>query len=161
MGEYIKNIIIAGTVCSVFSMLSPSGEEKTGKYIRYIAYFIVVIVIASPLKNISGFVSDIKDTLSAVTETKEIKAEYDGSDIVLEKTAENISKYIMDMCDEKFDIDKSLLRVKVIIDDTDKENVVIDEIQIYISKHIDEYKNSQIENYFRDALSTETYVFGN
>lgn len=158
MAEYIKNFIIAGTICSMFSLLAPSGEEKTGKYLRYISYFIVVLIIAAPIKNISEFITNIK-AVTISDSNEEATNSNSFPETVIEKSSENISRYIIETCRDKFKCDTENITVKIILDDSDTENVIIKEVQIFLYGSNERYKN-EIRDYFTEKLMCEVHTFG-
>lgn len=158
MGEYIKNIILAGVVCSVFSMMTPSGEDKSGKYVRYMACIVTLIVIASPISRISSFAANVKDVIQtdAAAEVPEYKP---GDNAVVEKSAENISRSIIRICRDKFGLSEEEVTVRLILNEENKENIIIDEVQIYTTTNNKNLRD-KIENYFGDLLGCRVFVLG-
>ena len=160
MAEYIKNVIIVGVVSAMSVMLLPKGAEQTGRYVRQIAAFALLTVILAPLKNISGMVEDLKNVVSGITEFESTKQEYaDSADAVIGKSAETISKYIINVCTREFNTDETKMRVKLVLDEADTENVIIKEIQVFAVER-DRELLYEIESYLKELFETEVHVFG-
>ncbi len=158
MGEYIRNIILAGVVCSVFSALTPSGENKSGRYVRYMACIITLIVIASPLSKFSSAIGRIK-SYADTEEPTQVVAEARPDSVIIEKSAENISRSIVDICEDRFGIDKNNVKIKLILNEEDKENVIIEEIQLFAGE-TNKNLRMKIETYFADLFGCRVFVLG-
>ena len=160
MSEYIKGIVIAATVSAVLLSALPNDKERAQTYVRYICAIVLLLVIASPLRGISSFISSARDNISAMSgATEESYEEETSHDAVISTAADNISLYIIDTLVDKYDFERDGIRVKLIINDDDPEAVSIDEIQIYTSERSEEARRRAME-YFSDELMTDVRIFG-
>ena len=152
MYAYIKGVIVIGAVSSLILTAIPPGREK--RYVKYISQLAVLLVLLAPLSGIIDFVSSLRTEIPVQAE-KESLAE----DNVIAGSAENISRYIAENCAEKFSLDPVNIKVHLILDESDTENVKIEEIQIFTDEKRKEEKE-RIKKYFEELLCTEVYVFG-
>ncbi|MBQ8523701.1 MAG: hypothetical protein IJ457_03675 [Clostridia bacterium] len=152
METYIKGVIVMGSVCSV--ILSVLHGDSVKKYVRYISQLALLLVLLIPLSGALDFVGALRTDI-VTPSVGESGAEVS----VISKSAENISKYIAETCGEKFALDPNNIRVRLIIDESDPENVLITEIQLFTDVTGSEEKN-RIKRYFEELLQTEVYVFG-
>lgn len=159
MVEYIKSIIIMGTVSSLVVMALPSESEKVGKYVKYLSVLMLLAVMFSPLAGISGFVASVAEIFDDGTADNSTADSDASAEAVISQTAENLSEYIMNICRDKFGQKKDSLKVKLILDERDAENVVIDEIQIF-TRELDRGEREKIAEYFKELLQTDVFVFG-
>ena len=159
MTAYIRNIIIVGIATSLALSALPKNGSETEKYVKYLATFLILVTLLTPLSGFVGDFESVRETLSnGYSETPPFESE-NPDDPVIEKTSETIAKYILSVCKNKFGVDTSDAKVKVILDDTDKENVVIKELQIYTSEK-DTETLSDIEKYFSEMLDADVFAFG-
>jgi len=156
--SYIRNIIIVGVAASLAVSALPKNSSESGKYVKYLASFLILVTLLSPVKELLHNLSDVKEVFSGSFE-EAVTEEENTSDPVIEKTAETIAKYVLSICRSKFGVDTENARVKVILDDTDKENVVIKELQIYTSEKDREVLND-IEKHFSKMLEADVFAFG-
>ena len=155
MTEYIVSVITAGAVGTLLAMILPKESGSAG-YVRYISQLVVLLVIIAPLGNISRFVSSINISPPVYEETAETDS---GEKAVISKSAENISQYITEVCGSKFGFETESIRVRLVLDETDPENVIIEEIQIFTSEKSSEEK-ARAKKYFEEYLMTEVHIFG-
>lgn len=158
MGKYVAEIICVAVAAGVVGILVPDGENGAGRYVRYLSYLLIVIVVASPAGRIREFISAIP----AGPAGGEVAGSGDGDeygDLIMKKTAENIAGRIINVCRDRFGVDGEKVRVHVILDDSDRQSVIIDEIQIFLGVRLDSYKDGRIERYFRDELGCPVHVF--
>ncbi len=159
MTSYIRNIIIVGVATSLALSALPKNGSETEKYVKYLAAFLILVTLLTPLSGLVGEFESVRETMSSeYSETPTFDSEK-TDDPVIEKTSETIAKYILSVCKNKFGVDTTNAKVKVILDDTDKENVIIKELQIYTSERDTEIL-SDIEKYFSEMLDTDVFAFG-
>lgn len=159
MFGYVRNIIIVGVVSSLAVIALPKNAQKSGKYVRLLGSLAVLAVILSPLKDMSEIFSAVKEKAREVSGTVDLTEEVPGENAVIGKTAENISSYIIKTCGEKFEIDTANVRVNLMLDESDVENVIIKEIKIYTKEH-DRDVLDDAEKYFSELFSTRVFAFG-
>ncbi|MCI9449039.1 MAG: hypothetical protein HFE30_02145 [Clostridiales bacterium] len=159
MSEYIKNVMTAGAVCTLVMMLLPHGDGQNGKYVKYICSAVVLLIIISPIRSAASFFTDIKETVTEIEETIPAETEEAEAAAVIGLTAENISEYIISVCGEKFGFDTEKIRVKLVIDDSDSENVIIEEIQLFTDEN-DRSRRDDLKKYLEELLLTDVRVFG-
>jgi len=152
MDAYIRGVIVTGAVCSVLMMLLPRG--RTNKYVRYVSQLAVLLVLLAPISGMVDFVSGIRAEFPKV-ETGTSSVEQN----IIAVSAENISRYIAESCAEKFSLTVENIKVRLILDESDTENVKITEIQIFTDEKRSEEKN-RIKRYFEEMFCTKVYVFG-
>ena len=155
MAGYITGVIIMGAVGSLLAMMLPR-ENGSSQYVRYISQLAVLLVLLSPLSKLStsllSFAVDVPfyEMQGDLTDNKEA---------VISKSAENISMYIKEICASQFSFDTENVRIKLILNDEDPENVIIEEVQIFTSEK-DSDKRAEAAEYFKETLLTDVYVFG-
>ena len=159
MTSYIRNIIIIGVATSLALSALPKNGGANSKYVKYLATFLILVTILSPLSGLLGSADGLKETLSTKYDDVPSYESDKVTDPVIEKTAETIAKYILSVCKNKFGVDTSNSKVKVILDETDKENVVIKELQIFTNEKDTEIL-SDIEKYFSEMLGADVFAFG-
>ncbi len=159
MAEYISTVIIAGITGALTTFLCPDGESGSGKYVKYLSSFVMLLVILAPLRNISTFVSAVKNAADSISSGDVEVSE--GADLVpaLELTAENIADYIRYICDKEYGIPADEIKVKLLLNEEDLTAVEIDEVQLYTPERTRE-KRDAVKAYFEELLSCRVYVFG-
>ena len=155
MAEYIISVITVGAVGSVLAMILPR-DGGSSQYARYISQIVVLLVLLAPIGNLSKLVSSVNVSVPSYAAPEDSSG---GKEAVISKSAENISQYITEVCGNKFGFETENIRVRLIIDDEDPENVIIEEIQIYTSVKDSEDK-ARAKKYFEEMLMTEVHVFG-
>ena len=159
MGRYVTEIICAAVAAGVVGLLVPDDENGVGRYVRYLSYLMIVIVVASPFNIVREIVSSIppgpaeQGTVTVSGDTDEY------GKLIMKRTAENISERVISVCRDRFGVDGDRIRVHVILDDGDRQSITIDEIQIFLGVRVDSYKDGRIERYFRDELGCPVHVF--
>lgn len=159
MTSYIRNIIIVGVASSLAISALPKNSGQSGKYVKYLASFLILAALLAPMNDLLGVFGEVKDTFSESFEGYVPESLDETGDPVIEKTAETIAKYVLSICNSKYGIDTENARVKVILDDSDKENVVIKELQIYTSEK-DREVLCDVEKHFSEMLEAKVYAFG-
>jgi hypothetical protein len=154
METYVKGIIVIGAVCSVILTALPHGDERTGRYVKYIAHLVTLLVIISPLSGLFSFAGSF--TID-IPETEE--SESTSHTAVIAQAAENISRFITESCAEKFALDPVNVKVRLILDESDTENVKLEEIQIFCDEKRSEEKE-RIRRHFEELFETRVFVFG-
>lgn len=155
MTGYIISVITVGAIGSLLAMILPR-ESGSAQYVRYISQMVVLLVIMAPLGNISRFVSSLNISVPRFEEKEDTGG---GETAVISKSAENISLYITEVCGNKFGFETNNIRVRLVLDETDPENVIIEEIQIFTSEKNSEEK-ARAKKYFEEFLMTEVHIFG-
>ena len=158
MGKYVAEIICAAVAAGVVGLLVPDGENGVGRYVRYLSYLLIVIVVASPVSRIREIISAIPTESAGGAVTVSGDGDEYG-DLIMKKTAENIADRVISVCRDRFGVDGDKIRVHVILDDGDRQNVNIGEVQIFLGVRVDSYKDGRIERYFRDELGCPVHVF--
>ena len=154
MEAYVKGVIIIGAVSSVILSVLPRGEERSGKYVKYIAGLAVLLIIISPIAGLFDFAHTFTTDLPSVD-----TGESELYSAVISKTADNISRFILDRCLEKFALDPAGVKVRLILNESDIENVEITEIQLFTEEKNSE-KRERIRKYIEEIFETKVYVFG-
>jgi len=154
MEAYLKAVMVMGAVCSVILYSLPHGSDGAGKYVKYISQLATLLVITTPVIGMLSFTAEIP---LSVPERPALESEAHST--VIAKAAENISRFITDSCCDKFGLDSESVRVKLIIDESDTQDVKIEEIQLFCNEKRSEEKE-RIRKYFEELLETKVYVFG-
>ena len=147
-----------GVATSLALSALPKSSSATAKYVKYLAAFLILVTLLTPLRDFKGDFEAVRETLSADYSETTLPESGKADDPVVEKTCETIAKYILSVCSNKFGVDTADAKVKVILDDSDKENVVIKELQIY-TRERDTELLLEIEKYFSEMLDTNVFAF--
>ncbi len=160
MITYIYSIIIIGSINTILTLILPYGENsRCGKYFKYLSALAMLMILLAPLGSFIKFVTAIPSYFDFFTEESSEAVE-SGNDVIIENAADNISNYIINICQTKFGMDKSKITVKLILDEKDPESIRIDEVQIYTNEKSPETRQS-LRDYFKKELLCDVYVFGN
>lgn len=159
MIEYIKGVISAAAVSSIVLSALPGENRSNGKYVKFICALTLLLVILSPISGISKVISATKNSLKAFTEFHEADTSTSSERSIIDAASDEISKYIKDILAEKYNFDRSNIKVKIIINDDDPENVIIEEIQVFASERSAQARR-KAEIYLSDKLLTEVRIFG-
>ena len=159
MGRYVAEIICAAAAAGVVGLLVPDDENGVGRYVRYLSYLLIVIVVTSPFGKIREIVSSVRSDPAEPGAVTVSGGTDEYGELIMKRAAENIADRVISVCRERFGVDEEAIRVHVILDDGDRRNIVIDEIQIFLGVRVDSYKDGRIERYFRDELGCPVHVF--
>ena len=159
MTDYIRNVIIIGVATSIIIIALPKNSEKSALYVKQLSSFVLLAVMLAPLKDLSLMTSALKSKLDGITSSVESTDSVMDADAVIGMSAEGICSYIVELCERKYGFDGDLTDVKLIIDDSDVENVIIKEIQVFVPVS-DNTATSAVEEDLEELFGVKVFVFG-
>ena len=137
----------------------PEEEKRSGKYVKFVSGLAVLLLILSPLRGLSDFTAAVRKALRASVPVSEAVEKDLYTDAVIEKTAEGVSDYIVRTLSEKYSMEKDKIRVRLVLNEEDRENVEICEIQVFTSEK-DKTARESAAKYLWNSLKCEIHVFG-
>ena len=136
----------------------PDEGKRSGKYVKFVSGLAVLLLILSPLRGLSDFTAAVRRTLkTSVTVSETPDMSY--ADAVTEKTAEGISDGIIRILSGKYSMDREKIRVRIVLNEEDPDNVEICEIQVFTSEKDKTVRESAAE-FLSRTLLCEVHVFG-
>lgn len=150
---YLQGVIVTGALTSAILSIFPRSAGS-GKYVRYAAQLMMLLVLISPISSIVKSVRGY-ELPSFHREVGESTFERDA----ISYSAVTLSKAICERCADEFSLDEESISVKLILDEEDTENIKINEVQIFLTEK-EVSKRERVREYFEELLNTRVFVFG-
>lgn len=153
IGAYIQGAIVTGVLAGAVLSIFPS-TGGSGRYVRYAAQLLMLLVLVSPISAVIGSLS-CGENLLPQYEVGDSSFESDA----VAYSASSISRAICEHCADRFSLEESEIGVKLILNEEKSDDVRLDELQLYLNER-DSAKRESVREYFEDLLNARVFVFG-
>ncbi len=150
-GEFIVVIAVSG----MMSQLAPDGSQK--KYVQFAISLSVLTALLGPMMSVVASLPDTLQNIEWRTEGDLALMEGALSDEVVSVSAENIERSVSALLSQKFGISEELLDVSVVLDDSDRQNIVIRRVEVR-ADGVSAAKKKEMKTYLQTLLLEQSEI---
>ncbi len=153
MELYIRGVLLIGALSSAVLAFLPK-DGGTTKYVSLTAQLLMLLVITAPLTSLGSL---SLDDFPSRPQAEGGESRY--TENVLSYSADSVSRAVAEQCEREFSLEAERIGVRLIIDDSDLQNVKITELQLFVEEK-NASRRREIQEYFAKLLACRVYVFG-
>ncbi len=161
MAGFVKDLIVVCLIGGAATALAPNSGTSGPRVLRFLSSVMIVSCAVLPLTSVFSDPAWITDFNDAAFEESGGEEDTDAEtygDAVLREAAREFSDHVRRVLSEKYGIVKDV-RISVLFDDSDHENISLKEIQIFTGVRIDTYLDREAEDDLSRQLGCGVFIY--
>lgn len=159
MKKYIITVLAVAILGGIVTSLISNKRSSIKKNINFIVGLITAIVLITPIINLIGNITTIKNELiilvDNVTDSDKISS---SNTIIINTTAERMEESIKKAVIKKYGFKDSDVSVKVVLDTENIEAIEITDVQITLKNEASWSDTELVKKYVEDLIGVKTIV---